>query len=261
MALKPLQENGVTRSSGGCLDAELLASYVDGRTTPEQRVEVEAHLARCEDCYFAFSETVQEQGAEGVESEESEPPSRWRGWVPRTAAGLAAAAAVVIAVQMFGPFAATRGPDGDLDRLTSRIRELESQLAQERDRPANTAGRLALSQPFRALQTTLTPGMVRDGGMLAQVVISPNDATVRFRLLLTGSEFPAYRAVFVDADGEEVMAVSKLRVDPGSPTRAVTTVVPSDLLSPGEYQIKVSGTLPDGTNESVATYSLRVTAR
>ena len=75
MALKPLQENGVTRSSGGCLDTELLASYVDGRTTPEQRVEVEAHLARCEDCYFAFSETVQEQKAEGTASEESEPAS------------------------------------------------------------------------------------------------------------------------------------------------------------------------------------------
>ena len=37
MALTPLQENGAIRSDGGCLDAELLASYVDGRTTPATR--------------------------------------------------------------------------------------------------------------------------------------------------------------------------------------------------------------------------------
>jgi tetratricopeptide (TPR) repeat protein len=114
MALTPLQANGATRSSGGCLDAELLASYVDGRTTPEERVQVEAHLARCEDCYFAFSETVQEQQAEGTASEEPEPPSRWHRWMPRTAAGLAAAAAVVIAVQFFLPGPPVATPEAEL---------------------------------------------------------------------------------------------------------------------------------------------------
>ena len=112
MVLTSLQENGVRRS--GCLDAELLASYIDGRTTPEERVEIEAHLARCEDCYFAFSETVQEQQAEGTEPEESEPSSRWHGWMPRAAAGLAAAAAVVIAVQIRRPVGPVATPEADL---------------------------------------------------------------------------------------------------------------------------------------------------
>lgn len=113
MVLTSLQENGVRRS--GCLDAELLASYIDGRTTPEERVEIEAHLARCEDCYFAFSETVQEQQAERTESEESEPHSRSRRWMPRVAAGLAVAAALVIAVQVFRPVASpVATPEADL---------------------------------------------------------------------------------------------------------------------------------------------------
>lgn len=267
MALKPLQENGVTRSSGGCLDTELLASYVDGRTTPEQRVEVEAHLARCEDCYFAFSETVQEQEAEGTASEEPEPQSHSRRWLPQAAAGLAAAAALVIAVQVLDPFAAMRGRSQDLDRLTTRIGELEVQLAHERERSAKAAGQTADAplQPPQALATTgifaLTPGMLRDGGTLTRVVIPQNDATVRFRLILPGPEYPSYRAVFVDADGEEVVALSKLRVDPREQTRVLTAVVPSDLLSPGDYQINVSGIAPDGTSEGVATYNFRVTSR
>ncbi len=133
--MTPLQENGATRSKGACLDAELLASYVDGRATPEERVEVEAHLARCEDCYFAFSETVQEQQAEGTASEDVEAQGRRRRWLPRVAAGLATAAAVVIAVQVFrsGPPVAT--PDADLkialDRLdaaTGPSRKFEARL-------------------------------------------------------------------------------------------------------------------------------------
>jgi tetratricopeptide (TPR) repeat protein len=100
MMMTPLQVNGTTPPKGACLDAELLASYVDGRATPEERVEVEAHLARCEDCYFAFSETVQEQQAEGT-ADEVEAQGHRRRWLPRVAAGLATAAAVVIAVQLF----------------------------------------------------------------------------------------------------------------------------------------------------------------
>lgn len=45
----------------GCLDAELLAAYIDGRVTAVERREVEAHLARCESCHFVFAETFQER--------------------------------------------------------------------------------------------------------------------------------------------------------------------------------------------------------
>jgi len=134
MVLTSLQENGVTRS--GCLDAELLASYVDGRTTPEQRVEVEAHLARCEDCYFAFSETVREQGAEATAvTKKSETPRRRGWWSTPVAAGLAAAAAVVVAVSV-----------GSLNRTTPDGVSLQTALA-ELD---------AASGPYRKFESRLT---------------------------------------------------------------------------------------------------------
>jgi tetratricopeptide (TPR) repeat protein len=132
MGLTPLQENGATRSTGGCPDAELLASYIEGRVTPEERIKVEAHLARCEECYFTFSETVLEQQAEGTTSEEPASRSRLRRWLPQAAAGLAAAACVVIVVQVFQPFA-TRGTElqialNQLDAATGAYRKFEPRL-------------------------------------------------------------------------------------------------------------------------------------
>ena len=92
MSKTPL--SGAEHHDHGCLDAELLASYIDGRTTTAERAVVETHLAQCEDCYFSFSETVKER----MEDDDASKNVERRGWIPWAAAGLEAAAAVVIAV-------------------------------------------------------------------------------------------------------------------------------------------------------------------
>jgi anti-sigma factor RsiW len=47
------------RAAGvGCVDAEQLAAYVDGRLDASARRKVEAHLARCGDCRTIFAETA-----------------------------------------------------------------------------------------------------------------------------------------------------------------------------------------------------------
>ena len=81
MTLTPRQETGAWTSGPGCPDAEALASYIDGRTTATERVEIERHLASCEDCYFVFSETVQQpESREGDDRDRSHIawwPIRW----------------------------------------------------------------------------------------------------------------------------------------------------------------------------------------
>jgi tetratricopeptide (TPR) repeat protein len=101
MTLTPLRENGAPTSGSGCPDAELLAAYVDGRATLPECVEIEAHVARCEDCYFVFSETVQQQQALGNNaSKQVDDVHWWRRWSPQFAAGLAAAAVLVVAAEV-----------------------------------------------------------------------------------------------------------------------------------------------------------------
>ena len=158
MALTPLQENGVTRSS--CLDTELLASYVDGRTTPEQRVEVEAHLARCEDCYFAFSETVQEQEATDL-TKKSETPRSPGWWSTPVAAGLAAAAAIVVAVSVVGP----------LNRTTPDVVSLQAALA-ELDAASGPYRKFEPRLTFSTTHRELKPALRSDATAEAQPAVS-----------------------------------------------------------------------------------------
>jgi tetratricopeptide (TPR) repeat protein len=79
---------------GPCPDAELLASVIDGRATAAERTAVEAHVARCEDCYFLFAETVRatDNGAS------TQQIQTWPRYVPHAAVGLAVAATLIVAV-------------------------------------------------------------------------------------------------------------------------------------------------------------------
>ncbi len=49
-------------SGGDCLDPGMLSAYVDGTLDVHERAEVEAHLARCPDCYDVMSEVLRIQG-------------------------------------------------------------------------------------------------------------------------------------------------------------------------------------------------------
>jgi tetratricopeptide (TPR) repeat protein len=153
MALTPLTENGAHRSGSGCLDAELLASYVDGRTTRAERAEVEAHLAQCEHCYFAFSETLQEQRThQSTDSKNSDTLRQWRVWIPRAAAGLAAAAALVMVVQVFRPF--IRADDHSKDALNIALNELGAAAGPYR----RFEPRLTIANSYRPLQLSTRSG-------------------------------------------------------------------------------------------------------
>lgn len=46
------------RARTACLDDVALARYADGGGTPEQRLQVQAHLAACDDCYALFADVL-----------------------------------------------------------------------------------------------------------------------------------------------------------------------------------------------------------
>ena len=205
MALTPLQENGAIPSDRGCLDAELLASYVDGRTTPEERVTVEAHIAHCEDCYFAFSETVQEQQARSANelTGDEVPQNRWRRWMPRVAAGLAAAAALVIAAQISQPLWRERPKDN----LVAALSELEAAAGPYR----RVEPRLTVTSTYRALEPAL-----RSGAPSAEAPLALREAALKVEL--------AARASGTRAEAQQALAAMYLTL--GRPQRAAEVLAP-----------------------------------
>jgi hypothetical protein len=102
-------------NGGECPSLETIGAFVDGRLKEREREVIADHVASCETCYFVFSEAARTRvsAAPAVSNVPTLVPRQsWR-WV----AGLAAAAVVVLAVNVYRPF----GPGADQRALEELV--------------------------------------------------------------------------------------------------------------------------------------------
>jgi tetratricopeptide (TPR) repeat protein len=189
MDSRPYIVQNAQGSGEPCLDANLLASYIDGRATPAERTRIEAHLGRCEDCYFAFSETFQEQGTQAAATEPVVTPAPRRmslGWRMTaglsTAAGLSAAAAILIGVQVYR--SNTLQDDRplarallELDAAAGPHRTFDGRLTGDRYRPLTAAMRSGSTN-------TEIPLDVREAALKVQLAAQGNSPEMRRALAI-----------------------------------------------------------------------------
>jgi hypothetical protein len=109
------------------------------------------------------------------------------------------------------------------------------------------------------LAVVLTPGRTRDSGETKRVAISPDTGIVRLQLAVANADYLSYRALVLSSDLTEVWNQTELTAREQSGLKVVTADLPANSLSPGDYQIKLSGQLRDGASEDIATYQLRIT--
>ena len=102
-------------NSGTCPSLETIGAFVDGRFKDREREVIAEHLASCETCYFVFSEAARTRVTAQPQAEVVQFTPRRMPW--RIAAVLAAAATIVLAVNVFGPF----GANGDERALTELV--------------------------------------------------------------------------------------------------------------------------------------------
>jgi len=114
--------------NGTCPSLETIGAFVDGRFKDREREVIAEHVASCEACYFVFSETSRMKATSQTEFlperepvREPEPvrptiPAWWR----TAAAGLAAAATILLAVNMWESFGAN-GERRALDQLVAAV--------------------------------------------------------------------------------------------------------------------------------------------
>lgn len=212
MTLISRQEDGANRSDAGCLEAELLASYVDGRTSPEERVKVETHIAHCEDCYFVFSETVQERRSARESAGTETLQNRWRRWMPRVAAGLAAAATLVLAAQISQPLWRPHGP---VDNLAGALAELDA-----------SAGPYRKFQPRLAVIPThrQPEPVMRSGSASGEAPLAVREAATKVEKVARSEMEKAAKANGTSVEGQRALAAMALLL--GQPQRAVVDVTP-----------------------------------
>jgi tetratricopeptide (TPR) repeat protein len=104
---------------GTCPSLETIGAFVDGRLMDRERERIADHLASCETCYFVFSETARSIATQAGRKIEPPPMAWWK----YAAAGLAAAATLVFAVNLWVPF----GANGDERALTQLVAAVGSE--------------------------------------------------------------------------------------------------------------------------------------
>lgn len=141
----------IKRDVLGCPELEVIAAFLDHRLGDTDRAEVAAHLSSCETCYFVFSEAAQVKPVPAKAT--STTPSWWtsnRIFWSSAAAGLAAAATLVLAVSGGLPFGRSSAPE-----LTALVAAVGTDRTIE---PRLTGG--FAHGPLRgALRSSDTPGM------------------------------------------------------------------------------------------------------
>jgi len=154
---------------------ETIAAFLDGRLQGDQKAEVQAHLADCDECYEVFSEVVhiqaeewsgQAQPLQFVRSRDrkfdaSKSRSRRRTWLtPAIAAGLAAGIGLWI-------FQARREPSFESrDLAAALVKAPDARNALDTSWPSTMRG------PEEGLREALTPSAFRSGGLLVQAYLA-----------------------------------------------------------------------------------------
>jgi tetratricopeptide (TPR) repeat protein len=105
-------------NGGTCPSLETIGAFVDGRFKDREREKIADHLASCETCYFVFAEAARTRVTAQPRAEVVPFTPRRMTW--QMMAGLAAAAMVVLAINVWRPFGAS-GDDRALGELVAAV--------------------------------------------------------------------------------------------------------------------------------------------
>ncbi len=112
----------------------------------------------------------------------------------------------------------------------------------------------------RVIEATLAPGLTRAGGTTNRVTVPPDGSfKVKLRLELTNANFNNYRSQLF-RESKSLLTEGDLKIEASGAQQVVPVVIAGEFLSPGDYQLKLSGVLDSGADEFIDNYSFRVTA-
>jgi hypothetical protein len=113
-------------------------------------------------------------------------------------------------------------------------------------------------QPQTVWAIELTPGLVRDDGVIKSFAVPANTDAVRLQLDLAEDQHKSYEAVILDIDGRIVTSGNNIKAESISGRHMVLVDVPAALLTPGDYRVRLSGLSANGSVENLGSYPFKV---
>jgi hypothetical protein len=118
--------------------------------------------------------------------------------------------------------------------------------------------RLAQKRTVPEVGVTLAPGSVRsEGGAMPRVKVPPKGYDLKLELEVTNLSFQNYKSELF-RENEPVQTTDDLKVETKREQHVVPFTIRGEMLSPGDYQVRLSGVLESGADEFIDNYSFRV---
>jgi hypothetical protein len=134
------------------------------------------------------------------------------------------------------------------DNLQAQLRTLEQAFA---DSKISTIARSSLA-------LMLTPGLPRSSNRPQLLTISENTSMVHISLALLDGNYESYRVTLLDAGNKELWTRYRLTATAIGQDKFVVVNVPGELLSPGNYSLRLEGTSESQPPENINNYYFHV---
>jgi hypothetical protein len=105
---------------------------------------------------------------------------------------------------------------------------------------------------------TLAPGSTRASGTTKRVSVPPKGVDVKLELELANTSFQNYKSELF-RESRSLETQDKLKMEAKGDQHIIPIMITGEMLSPGDYQVKLSGVLDSGQDEFIDNYSFRVT--
>src|SRR5262249_3321839 len=105
---------------------------------------------------------------------------------------------------------------------------------------------------------SLMPGSVRsEGATMTRVKVPPKGYNLKLELQLTSHNFQNYKSELF-RENESLQKTDDLKIEAKGDQHIVPLTVRGDMLSPGDYQVRLSGVSDSGADQFIDNYSFRV---
>jgi len=226
------------------IEAELFDQYVAGRLSAEQKERFET--------YVLASDTAHEK------LRFAENFSRWQKLanLADVPAGRRAPAPNLPPVQSSSPLFARFHKNPAFAVLLILLAALLITLVGWLSLRRPQASSLAKSISPGVVQ--LAPGSTKSVGAVVNVAAPAKNERVKLELELAKSDFKEYKTQLF-RENEAVESQEELKTEPRNTHYVVPVTVTGNILTPGDYQLKLSGVPVSGQPEFIDSYSFRVT--
>jgi len=104
----------------------------------------------------------------------------------------------------------------------------------------------------------LTPGSTRSSGAtVTRVQVPPKGSNVQLELEIANTHYQHYKSELL-RESKSLKTIGDLKVEAKGEQHVVPVIIPGELLSPGDYQVRLSGVLDSGADEFIDNFSFRV---